>query len=365
MHRSTTRRDFLQQTARLSVVGLGAAAWPSSPARAALPAAPKIKIGQIGTGHVHASKLDVYRRSADYEVVGVVEPDPQLRARAEQNALYRDLTWMTQEQLLNQQGLEAVLVETGVRDLLHAAQHCIDAGKHVHLDVPAGESLAQFKKLLRAAAERSLLIQMGYMFRYNPAVALLQKFLQEGWLGEIFEAHAVMSKIVPPNDRLAMAKSAGGVMFERGCYVVDLLVGALGKPDRVRSVARHSSPQPDKLLDSMLAVCEYPKAIATIKSSALEVDGAGRRHVVVCGTAGTLQIEPLDAPKVRYSLDRDRGEYLAGTHEIPFGPYDRFVGDAADMVRIIRGEKKPDFSYEHDLAVQETILLASGMPTDT
>jgi hypothetical protein len=32
------------------------------------------------------------------------------------------------------------------------------------------------------------------------------------------------------------------------------------------------------------------------------------------------------------------------------------------MARIIRGEKKSDFSYEHDLAVQRSVLEASGMP---
>jgi hypothetical protein len=37
------------------------------------------------------------------------------------------------------------------------------------------------------------------------------------------------------------------------------------------------------------------------------------------------------------------------------------VGDAADMARIIRGEKESDFSYEHDLAVQRALLLASEM----
>ena len=42
-----------------------------------------IKVGQIGVGHAHASKLAVYRRSPDYEVVGVVEPDEALRKQAE------------------------------------------------------------------------------------------------------------------------------------------------------------------------------------------------------------------------------------------------------------------------------------------
>ena len=32
-----------------------------------------IRVGQIGVGHGHATKLAVYRASPDYEVVGVVE----------------------------------------------------------------------------------------------------------------------------------------------------------------------------------------------------------------------------------------------------------------------------------------------------
>src|SRR5947209_1775106 len=45
---------------------------------------PRIKIGQIGVGHAHATKLSVYRESPDYEVVGIVEPDKELRERAAQ-----------------------------------------------------------------------------------------------------------------------------------------------------------------------------------------------------------------------------------------------------------------------------------------
>ena len=70
---------------------------------------PKIKIGQIGVGHAHAAgKMDVYRKSPEYEVVGVVEPDEKLRRQAEQQATYQGLPWLTVEQLLNVPGLQAV-----------------------------------------------------------------------------------------------------------------------------------------------------------------------------------------------------------------------------------------------------------------
>jgi predicted dehydrogenase len=201
---------------------------------------------------------------------------------------------------------------------------------------------------------------MGYMYRYSPAVALLRQFLRDGWLGDVFEIHTVMSKVVGDAERRKLAEFSGGIMFELGCHVIDLVVGVLGKPDRVHAFPRHSGSQSDGLFDNMLAVLEYPRAIASVKSSAVEVEGGQRRHFVVCGTSGTCHIPPLDSPAIRLTLDRDRGAYRRGTHEIGLPKFTRYVADAADLARILRGEKECDFSYAHDLAVQETVLRASG-----
>ena len=322
---------------------------------------PKIRIGQIGVGHAHAGKLSVYRSSPDYEVVGVVEPDPELRKKAESQDLYQGLPWMTQEQLLNVPGLQAVLVETRVRDLLNVAEVCVGAGKHIQIDKPAGESLPQFARILESATKQKVLVQMGYMYRYNPAVSLLRDFLKRGWLGDVFEVHAVMSKVVDPASRRQLAEYPGGVMFELGCHIVDLVVGVLGKPTHVTPFPQHSSSEEDQFVDNMLAVFEYPRATATVKSSALEVDGFERRHLVVCGTGGTFHIQPLDDPSARVALSTPRGSYTKGYQDIAFPKYVRYVDDAADMARIIRGEKDTDFPPSHDLAVQSSLLLACGL----
>ena len=325
---------------------------------------PRIKLGQIGVGHAHAGKLGVYRTGEDYEIVGIVEPDEALRAKVQQQPTYRDLPWMTQEQLLNVPGLQAVLVETHVRDSLNAAEACLAAGKHVHLDKPAGESLAHYERLLKLAAQKQLLMQMGYMFRYSPAVLLLKEVLQAGWLGELTELHTTMSKVVPAAQRRALAEYPGGIMFELGCHVIDLVVMILGKPDKVTPYARQVVRE-DKLLDNMLAVFEYPRATATVRSSAVEVDGATRRHLTVCGTGGTFHIQPLDRPAAKITLAKGNERFKAGTHDIPFTPYTRYIGDAIDMAKIIRGEKASDYSYEHDQIVQRCVLEASAVQPDT
>jgi predicted dehydrogenase len=356
------RRDFVKRAGGSLLAGVVVAGLTGEAAADERTDPKRIKIGQIGVGHGHAGKLAVYRQSADYEVVGIVEPDPELRKRAETEAVYRDLPWLTQEQLLRVPGLQAVLVETRVRDLLNTAEACVATGKHVHLDKPPGESLPHLRRVLDAAARQKLLVQMGYMYRYNPAVVLLREFLKKGWLGEVFEVHAVMSKVVGPEERKRLAEYRGGMMFELGCHVLDLVVGVLGKPKEVAPFIQHVSAPDDGLMDNMLAVLTYPRATATVKSSALEVEGFDRRHLVVCGTEGTFHIQPLDAPTARVSLSRARGEYKRGTQEVKFPKYTRHVDDAADMAHVIRKEKTSDFSAEHDLAVQETLLRACGLP---
>ena len=351
------RREFITAATSIAagvhVSGLSAAA-PNK----------KLRVGQIGVGHAHATKLSVYRKSVDWDVVGIVEPNAALRDKAKDNPAFRNLPWMTQEQLLNMSDLDAVLVETEVCDLLNTAEQCVAANKHVHIDKPAGESLPQFERILKLADAKKLMVQMGYMYRYNPGIVLLREFLRQGWLGDVFEVHTVMSKFGSQSLRDELAQYPGGTMFELGCHILDLVIGVLGKPDDVHGFNNHASSAKDNLLDNMLAVLSYPRATATIKTTVQEVNGFDRRHFVVCGTGGTFHIQPLDRPSAKIALSEPRGKYKRGYQDVTFPRYERYVADAADMARVIRGEKESDFPSSHDLIVQQTLLQACGLPIE-
>lgn len=356
------RREFLRSFGAVPITAVWTLEMLQS---AASPPTRPLRLGQIGVGHGHASKLAVYRDSPDWEVVGICEPDAGLRAAAEKQKTYQGLPWMSRDELLAVDGLEAVLVETKPDTSLDHAAAAIAAGRHVHLDKPAGTSLPVYRKILDEANTKGLVVQMGYMFRFNPAVMLLREFLDQGWLGDVFEVSAVMSKVVEPAARKEFARFPGGMMFELGCHVIDLVVAVLGTPDRVESVLRHSlETADDTLADNTLAILHYPRAVATVRASALEVEGFSRRHLTVCGTQGTFHIQPLDDPSVRITLDRPRGMFPKGITEVPFPGFTRYIADAAEMAAMIRGEMASPFTPDHDLAVQETVLCAGGMPID-
>lgn len=152
-------------------------------------------------------------------------------------------------------------------------------------------------------------------------------------------------------------------MFELGGHVIDAVVNLLGRPAKVTAHHRSVSPLNDGLADNQLAMLEYAKATVTVRIALVEIEGGARRQFVVCGTKGTFDIRPLEPPQARLALNAPRGDYKKGYQDVKFprvgGRYD---GEFADLAKVIRGEKTFGFSAAHDLAVQETLLLASGLP---
>jgi len=324
----------------------------------------RIKIGQIGTEHAHAAgKMQTLRKlDGIYEVVGIVENDQALMKTAINESAYKGLKWMTEEELFNTKGIEAVAIEAEINDLVPTAKRCIDAGLHIHVDKPPGKSLSDFKELLEAAVRKNLLVQMGYMFRYNPAFQFLLQTVKKGWLGEIFEVDGVISKTINTRRRSKLAQTYGGSMMLLGCHLIDMLIAVAGKPNRVTSYPRQTFPDIDSLYDNDLAVFEYPKTTATIRSALVEVDGMKRRHFVVCGTNGTIEIKPLEPPVLRMALDKPAGNFKEDyqTIELPKMP-GRYGEQLVDFARAIRKEKEADFSIEHDLAVHDVLLKTCCM----
>ncbi len=355
-----SRRSFLGRSAATA----GVLAFPHVAGAASTD---KIRIGQIGTKHAHAAgKMAAMRKLSDlYEVVGVVEPDAKQRESLANSSAYRGVTWMTTEQLLNVSGIAAVAVETEVDELVPTAMTCVAAGKHIHLDKPAGPSMSACRALHAEAGRRGVTIQMGYMLRYNPAFQLTFQMVKDGWLGEITELSAMMGKMANDSMRRQLAIYAGGGMFELSCHVIDSMVTVLGKPNHVTAYNVRSRPSKDRLADNQLAIYEYPKAIAAIRCNHLDPFGFPRRHFHVVGHQGNVQINPLEPPKMLLALDRPWGTFKKGMQVVDLpkatGRYD---DEFRDLAKVIRGEKALAWDSQHDLAVHEAVLRGSGMPVD-
>ena len=113
------------------------------------------------------------------------------------------------EAILKDSTIQMVAVESRVEHLLDHAEACLEAGKHIHLDKPAGADWDHFKRVVTLARQQNRRLQMGYMFRYNPAFELCFRTVREGWLGKIFAVEAVMGKKSGDSTRQDLARFEG------------------------------------------------------------------------------------------------------------------------------------------------------------
>lgn len=348
------RRSFIRTAAAagLAIPLTGHAATPGA----------RISIGQIGTKHAHAAgKMQTIRNQADtYELAGVVEPDHARRRSIQNHEAYAGVTWLTEIELFRIPGLEAAAIETEVAGLIPAATRAVEAGLHIHLDKPAGDNLPDFQKLLRRAEKKQLIVQMGYMLRYNPAFQFMYHAVREGWFGNIMEIDCMMGKLANENTRQDIGAFPGGGMFELGGHVIDSIVYLLGKPLAVSAFTRRT--RGDGIADNQLAVLEYEQATATVRINHRDPFGFPRRRFQIAGDKGGMEIQQLESGNFTLYLDQARGSYSKGTQQVSLdrdgGRYD---GEFRDLARVLRGEKTFAWSYQHDLDTHETLLRASEM----
>lgn len=367
---SFSRRTFLAAS------GLAAAAsiLPGGviAAEAGKAAIPKpIKIGQIGTANQHAYKMGTLRKLTDlFEVVGFVEDNPNLRENAQKSDCFKGLKVMSMDELLAVPGLQAVSVETEERVNIPPALRCIQAGKHIHLDKPCGESLPAFKQLLDEAKAKNLTVQVGYMYRNNPAIQFCIKSVKEGLIGNVFDLDASMGRYDGQGYRNTIKSYKGGIAYILACHLVDVVVSLMGVPEKVTPYLRQT--RADGVLDNCLAVFEFPdNKLATIRTAITEAQGFQQRHLKVMGDKGSIIIQPIESKGnmsggvLQLALEEDRGGYKKGIQTIKQPPLkDRYIDQWKEFAAVLNGTMVNPYTYEHDYDVHKCFLESCALPLD-
>lgn len=331
----------------------------------------KIKIAQIGIGHNHGeAKMLACRKFPDiFEVVGYAESDEEwIKKRAALDA-YKGLRRYNEEEILSMDDIDAVLVETDVWRLNEIAKKCVDRGLHVHIDKPAGENLEEYAQVLRTAKEKKLIVQLAYMYRQNPAIEKTMELIRSGKLGEVLYIDTMMSTDHDATYRKWLEHFAGGTMYIFGCHLIDIVYSIMGKPQEVIPHLHKSGLGGADSYDNDIALLRYPTGITSIRTSSVEVNGFGRRQLVICGTKGTVEIKPLERPTKMYVSYKEKIDniYSDTRQEVicdQVGGDKRYDKMMLDFASFIRKEKENPYTYEYELELQKVILSASGVPFD-
>lgn len=332
-------------------------------AMAAAAAAPtRIRAAILGTQHSHVrGKLQAMLDSPDYDVVGICEHDRDIQRQQAADPLFEGQAWMSESELLSEASIDLVVVECKPWQAIPWGRKVIEADKHLHLEKPAGDSYEPFRELVTEARRRNLLLQKGWVFRGHAGIDTAIRAAKQGWIGSVYLVRATINSDRDQPQRDLEARYPGGSMFELGGHVIDRIVELLGRPSAVRSWLRHDTGVADELADNTLAVLEYDRALAIVSTAARMYRAGDHRSFEVIGSDGSFMIQPLGGDsQLTVAMREARGPYRQGWQTVRLGPQPRYVGDFAELARALKTGTPLKLSYEHELAVHETLLRASG-----
>ncbi len=140
-----------------------------------------MKIVVAGQGAFGVKHLEAIQKIDGVEVAALAGGSADsTRAVAERFAIPH---WTTDlGEALAQPGVEAVILATPTQ--MHAAQaiQCLEAGKHVQVEIPMADNLADAERLAGVAARSGRVAMAGHTRRFNPSHQWIHKRIRAGEL---------------------------------------------------------------------------------------------------------------------------------------------------------------------------------------
>ncbi|PAW79578.1 MAG: oxidoreductase [Verrucomicrobia bacterium Tous-C9LFEB] len=142
----------------------------------------KLKVGVVGVGHIGREHARIYSQVPNAEFVGVFDQDPeQCRRIATQ---YNIKPFTSIDEVANE--CEAVTIATPTNTHHTLGLHLLDKGRHLLIEKPIADDTAKARDLVQKAKDKGLVLQVGHIERFNPALRALEGMLTRP---KFIEAH--------------------------------------------------------------------------------------------------------------------------------------------------------------------------------
>jgi predicted dehydrogenase len=138
------------------------------------------------------------------------------------------------DELLSRKDIDVVTISTP--NVFHKEQilAALAAGKHVYCDKPLAAGFSEAQEVCEAWKKSGRIAQVAHQFRCFPAVMRAKQLIEEGRIGNIMSFHGAylhsgsIDKNKPIGWKQDKAMGGGGVLFDLGSHILDLLHSLLG-----------------------------------------------------------------------------------------------------------------------------------------
>jgi predicted dehydrogenase len=309
-----------------------------------------VRVGCVGMGWWSDVLADAMQRSGRLKIAACFSRNREKREKFA--AKYGCLAADSYERMLSDRSIDAVVNTTPNAAHLETTRAAAAAGKHVFLDKPIANTVADARAITRACRDAKVVLALGYQRRRESQFRLLKNEIQRGAFGRLVNAEANISrdrlgKIDPSSWRYTAAGMPGGVMLQIGIHYSDVLEYLMG---------------PVKAVSGQFARLVLPGENPDVASLVLEHEsGALSTLNASYASASEYYLMNLYGKEATAFYDMHQGLRLLkrGSEQavnVQCEKNDAIVDELEEFARAVRGEAEPEMDGERSTASLAVIL---------
>src|SRR3984957_5905894 len=227
-----------------------------------------MKIVVAGQGAFGVKHIEAIQKISGISIASLSGGSPD--STAEVARKYGIPHWTTNlDEALAQPGVEAAILATPTQ--MHAAQtmQCLRAGKHVQVEIPMSDNLADAEQVLALQQETGLIAMAGHTRRFNPSHQWIHKRIQAGELK--VQQMDVQTYFFRRTNMNALGKPRSWtdhLLWHHACHTVDLFQYQTGQTvSRCHALQGPLHPQLGIAMDMSIGMKVPGGALCTLSLS--------------------------------------------------------------------------------------------------
>jgi 2-hydroxy-4-carboxymuconate semialdehyde hemiacetal dehydrogenase len=287
-----------------------------------------MKICVAGQGAFGVKHLEAIQKIDGVEVVTLAGGNRE--STAEVAKKFGIPHWSTDlAECLARPGVEAAVLATPTQMHAKQTEQCLRAGKHVQVEIPMADSLADAERVVRLQKETGLVAMAGHTRRFNPSHQWVHKRIQAGELK--VQQMDVQTYFFRRTNMNALGKPRSWtdhLLWHHACHTVDLFQYQTGEvASQVCALQGPIHPQLGIAMDMSIGMKVPSGAICTLSLSFNNDGPLGTFFRYICDNGTYIarydelldgKNNPIDVSKVDVSMNgielQDR-EFFAAIRE--------------------------------------------------
>jgi 2-hydroxy-4-carboxymuconate semialdehyde hemiacetal dehydrogenase len=272
-----------------------------------------MKIALAGQGAFGVKHLEAIARIDGIQVASLAGGNAEQTAEVAQK--FNIPHWTCDlAQSLAQPGIEAVILATPTQMHAKQAEQCMRAGKHVMIEIPVADNLADAEHLLKVQQETGLIAMGGHTRRFNPSHQWIHQRIVAGELK--VQQMDVQTYFFRRTNTNALGKPRSWtdhLLWHHACHTVDLFQYQTGETaSRVQALEGPKHPQLGIAMDMSIGLKVPSGAICTLSLSFNNNGPLGTFFRYICDNGTFIANyddlvdgyqKPIDVTKVAVSMN--------------------------------------------------------------